>query len=77
MSSSVEDGAEGFLEGIDQDDFEGEDALVGFFEFLATLGCCDFDPVGGAVAGAGREGKEGGRRDCGSVPTVGSKSGYC
>jgi len=37
----------------DQDGFEGEDALVVFFEFSAALGCSDFDPVGGTVAGAG------------------------
>ena len=53
MSSSSEDGAEVFLEGIDQNAFEGQDALVVFFEFSAAFGCSDFDPVGGAVAGAG------------------------
>jgi len=52
VSSSVKDGAEVLLEGIDQDVFEGEDSLVIFFEFSAAFGCSDFDPVGGAVAGA-------------------------
>jgi len=53
VSSSGEDGAEVFLERIDQNAFEGEDGLVSFFEFSAALSCSDFDPVGGAVAGAG------------------------
>ena len=42
-----------FLEWVDQDAFKGQDGLVFFFEFSAALGCSDFDPVGGAVAGAG------------------------
>ena len=51
-------GAEGlsevFVEGVEVDVFDGCGVLVVAVEFTAALGVADVDPVGGAVAGAGK-----------------------
>ena len=52
MGLLAEDGAEVFLEGIDEDIFKGKDSETSFFKFASALGNTHFPPVGRTVAGA-------------------------